>query len=427
LAVVAGLLAAAVAVWLILRDPADREFLLKLFLVALAVRWVTGFLIAQYKLQAFFGADAPTYDYFGNALSRSWQGLLLWKDPWLMSFTSIERSGWGMYYYVAAVYYVLGQNPLAIQFINGVIGAFACVVAYRIAALIYPTQSVARATALLTALAPSLILWSSQLLKDGLIVLFLCLCTYYALKLRDGFHNRNFLFLLVSLFCLFSLRHYAAYIIFFAIAGSLIFSARKLSPIRVLQGAALVLVIGITFVYLGAGKAAEDVFDLQYIQSARVWSAEVSGSGYGGNVDIRDPRAALWFLPIGLLYVLFAPFPWQITNMRQLITLPEVLIWWALVPMLVSGYWFVIRRRLKESFAVCVFTAGLALAYALYQTNVGTAFRHRAQLYVFFFIFISVGLELRRAARIKKRSKPLIEQPNLTVLSPAVTEQSAGN
>jgi hypothetical protein len=54
---------------------------------------------------------------------------------------------------------------------------------------------------------------------------------------------------------------------------------------------------------------------------------------------------------------------------------------------------------------------GLTLSYALYQSNVGTAYRHRAQLYVFFIIFISVGLELRREAKQKRRAQMAVSRP----------------
>jgi len=135
---------------------------------------------------------------------------------------------------------------------------------------------------------------------------------------------------------------------------------------------------------------AQQTFDLKHIQAGRVWSAKVATSGFGGDVDITDPRAAIGFLPIGIMYVLFAPFPWMVTNLRQLITLPELIAWWALVPMMIRGYWFLMKHRLRESFAICVFIVGLIFAYALYQSNTGTAYRHRAQLYPFFFVFISV-------------------------------------
>jgi hypothetical protein len=422
-AVLAGVVAALICAWIVALDKTNMRFLFRVFIAALIVRWVVALFISSRGLQGYLGGDASTYDYFGNALCQSWQGLIDPRSQWLTYFTGTGRSGWGMYYYVGAVYYLIGQNAFAIQLINCTFGAAACVAAYKIAYMIYPRQRVARTAALLTAFSPSMILWSSQGLKDGLIVLCLCLCTLYTLKLRERMNLKDFLLLFIFLFCLYSLRHYAAYILFTAIAGSLVLSGRRFSPLRVVQGGVLVLLIGVAFAYFGAGQVAENTLDLKKIQSARVWGAAVANSGYGGDVDITDPQAAIGYLPLGTLYMLFAPFPWMVTNMRQLITLPELVVWWALVPMLLKGFWYAVRHRLKESFAICIFTLGLTLAYALYQTNVGTAYRHRAQLYVFFFIFISFGLELRREAKMKGRTQSALVQPGF---APVATVNTSG-
>jgi 4-amino-4-deoxy-L-arabinose transferase-like glycosyltransferase len=369
-------------------------------------------LIYREHQQSFFGGDATTYDTVGLTLSRFWQGLEV-NQPWLTNYINTRRPGWGMFYYVGGVYYVLGENQLAVQLINGVLGAAACIAVYKIAQLVYPNQRVARTAALLTAFSPSMVLWSSQMLKDAPIVLCLCMCALYTLKLRRRFTAPRLLLLLVSLFCLFALRHYAFYIMFAAIATALLFMAKQFSPLRMLQGGVIVIVIGIALAYLGAAQVPQETFDLKRIQLSREWSGKVANSGFGGDIDITDPTAAAGFLPLGLLYVLFAPFPWMISNLRQLITLPELLAWWLLVPMLVKGYWFATRHRLRQSFAISVFTIGLTLVYALFQTNVGTAYRHRAQLYVFFFIFIGIGLELRREAKVRRRNQLALAQSGL--------------
>src|SRR5262249_52653670 len=90
--------------------------------------------------------------------------------------------------------------------------------------------------------------------------------------------------------------------------------------------------------------------------------------------------------------------------------LPELAAWWLLVPVMLKGCWFALRHRLRESFPITVFSIGLTLAYALYQSNVGTAYRQRAQLFAFFFVFISIGLELKRAAKEKKRAGEIAGQ-----------------
>ena len=54
---------------------------------------------------------------------------------------------------------------------------------------------------------------------------------------------------------------------------------------------------------------------------------------------------------------------------------------------------------------MCTFVVALTLAFALFESNAGTAYRHRSQLYVFFFVFMSIGLELRRTAKLEKHAR----------------------
>ena len=423
LTALAGAIPALICGLFIIQQKNDQRFLLRLYLIALILRWALAWLIYTKHQQSFFGGDAVTFDIVGNALSSAWSGVGLADSPYMLRYTGVGTPGWGMFYYVGSIYYLLGQNPLAVQLINSVLGAATCAVVYKIALLIYPSERVARTAAVLTAFSPSMILWSSQMLKDAPIVLCLSLCALYTLKLRSRFVFKDFLLLLLSLFCLFTLRHYAFYIMFIAIAGTMLFAARKFTPLKLVKGGLLVVIIGVTLSYLGAAKLPGAQLDMKRIQASRTWAAKVANTGYGGDVDITDPQAAVTFLPVGVLYVLLAPFPWMVTNLRQAITLPELFVWWALMPMLVKGFWHAMRHRLKESFAVCVFTVGLTLAYALYQSNVGTAYRHRAQLYVFFFIFIGIGLELRREAKLRNRMSPAFVRPGF---APLVTARASG-
>ena len=47
----------------------------------------------------------------------------------------------------------------------------------------------------------------------------------------------------------------------------------------------------------------------------------------------------------------------------------------------------------------------LTLAYSVFQGNVGTAYRQRAQLLVFYFIFVAVGGVLLKEKREEKRRR----------------------
>jgi hypothetical protein len=403
-AVLVGIVPVILCLWIIFRtQTSDKQFLLRLFFAALGVRYFLAYIVYTHNYQAFLGGDAITYDAFGYALAQSWRGLVDSNAPWLVNYSGVTRSGFGMFYFVAGIYYAIGQNPLAIQLINCAFGAAVCVTGYRISMLVYPHIRVARTVAIMTAFSPSLILWSSQELKDGPIVLCLCLCILFTLRVRTKFEVKSFIFLLASLVCLYTLRHYMSYIMFAAIAGALLFTTKKqFSPLRLLQGGIMVVIIGLAFSYFGAGETAKQALDVQKVQRSREWNARAANSGFGGDVDITDPNAAIEFLPVGVLYVLLAPFPWMITNFRQLITLPELMAWWLLMPMMFKGFWFVIRNHLRRSFVVCTFVVGLTLAFALFESNAGTAYRHRSQLYVFFFVFMSIGLELRRTAKLSR-------------------------
>src|ERR1041385_87602 len=56
------------------RIKEDKNFLVRLFISAIMVRIFLGSAIYYFHQQEFFGGDANTYDTFGNALMRVWNG-----------------------------------------------------------------------------------------------------------------------------------------------------------------------------------------------------------------------------------------------------------------------------------------------------------------------------------------------------------------
>ena len=55
----------------------------------------------------------------------------------------------------------------------------------------------------------------------------------------------------------------------------------------------------------------------------------------------------------------------------------------------------------------------LSVAYSVFQGNVGTAYRQRAQLLVFYFIFVAVGLELVVEKREEKKRQQELQRQEL--------------
>jgi hypothetical protein len=111
-----------------------------------------------------------------------------------------------------------------------------------------------------------------------------------------------------------------------------------------------------------------------------------------------------------MAYLLLAPFPWQLASLRQSITLPEMIIWWVSFPLLIMGIWFTLKYRLRQALPILLFTTMLTLAYSIFQGNVGTAYRQRSQILVFYFIFVAVGGVLFKERREEKQRQHLLKR-----------------
>lgn len=395
------------------RTAEHRTFLLRLFLLAVAVRIILATVIFTGNMEEFFGGDANTYDIFGQSLVQAWHGNVYHAGKY-SSFVQSGASAWGMLYLVAAVYEVLGPNMLAIQLINASVGATTAVVVFKVAQTLFNNTRVSKLAALLVAFFPSLILWSSQALKDGLIIFALALSILATLRLMEKITPGYVLVLTGCLLALLSLRFYIFYMMTAAVFGSFILGMKTLTAQGFLQRFIAVIAIGMAFTWFGVLQFAGTQFDryanLQMLQISRQDQA-AAGSGFGKDVDVTTAQGALSVVPLGLVYLLFAPFPWQFASLRQSITLPEMVIWWMVFPLLVLGLWYSLKHRLREVSPIIIFTSMLTLAYSLFQGNVGTAYRQRSQLLVFYFIFVAVGaIILKERAEDKRRQQALAKQ-----------------
>jgi hypothetical protein len=404
---------AAIAGFYCYKRESDGPFLLRLFVAGLLVRMIVGVTIFTFRGQDFFGGDAITYDVFGNAQMLGWAGDKYFQSIANQFVRSGEGSGWGMVYLVAAIYGIIGRNMLAVQLLNAVLGAATAVVIFLCAKHVFSNFRVARLAGIAVAFYPSLVLWSSQGLKDGPIVFFLAIAILSTLKLGERLNLKYILILLCALIALFALRFYVLYMISVAIGGAFIIGMQQITASSFGRQFSAIILLGLALTYVGVTRSAGNQFErygnLQTLQRSRLDLARSAESGFGRDVDVSSTSGALSTIPMGVVYLLFAPFPWQITSLRQSITLPEMVVWWASFPMLVLGLWFSVRYRLRMISPILIFTVMLTFAYSVFQGNVGTAYRQRAQLLVFYFIFVAVGLVLIKEKREERKQLQLLQ------------------
>ncbi len=405
-AVLLTALVSALVIVLIRQNTSESQFLIQLFLVALILRMLFGVFLHAFNLRGFFGADALTYDWLGKAIVDVWFNVIPATDPVAQKAMSTGTPGWGMHYLTAIIYVFTGQNILAGQSFCAVIGAATAPMVYICAQKIFNNGQVGRIAALMVALFPAFIIWSGQMLKDGLIIFLLVLVMTMVLHLQEKFNYFSVIFLIFALFGILSLRFYIFYMVAISVAGSFIIGQSG-SAKSIARGFILLIVMGVALTYLGVLRTAGENFEkwgnLESVQRSRLDLSQSADSGFGGNVDVSTTEGAITAIPVGFTYLMLAPFPWQLGSLRQSITIPEMIVWWASMPLLVIGLAYTIRNRLRNAIAILIFTLMLTLAYSIFQGNVGTAYRQRTQIQVFLFIFIAVGWTLRKEKRENKK------------------------
>ncbi|HAF14710.1 MAG TPA: hypothetical protein DHU55_09205, partial [Blastocatellia bacterium] len=266
------------------------SFLLRLFIAGLLLRMLLGTAIFAFKGQEFFGGDAITYDAYGLAQLRGWGG-----DKYYQSLANIfvrggESSGAGMVYLVAAIYGVVGRNMLAVQFVNAVLGSTTAVIIFLCAHHVFKNIRVARLAGIAVAFYPSLVLWSSQGLKDGPIVFCLALAILATLKLGEKLTLKYVIVLVCSLLSLLSLRFYVFYMICIAIGGAFVIGMQSITATSFLRQFAAVVLLGLALLYMGVTRSATVQFErygsLQAVQRSRLDLARSAQSGFGRDVDV---------------------------------------------------------------------------------------------------------------------------------------------
>jgi hypothetical protein len=363
-----------------------------IFIAAVAVRAGIAIMVEYGASIGFFAVDNQRYAMLGLELARFWAG----EGP----YPNDLHGPIGYYVWNALIYTVVGYAPLAPTVANAAIGGFSVVIAHSLARDLAGPRA-ARYAALLAAFWPSLVLWSSLNLKDAMAIFAILLLLRGAQRVQRPASLSGVAQLLMGFLVLAQLRDYLVVMAVCAVGFAWLLPRLKAAPLTVV---AVLLAGALLLPYLGPAQELVEENSLGSIDQARRQLA-IGGSAYYGQADVSSAGAALRFLPIGLVYFLLAPAPWQLFNARQLLTLPEMLVWYAILPQIAIGLVFAIRERFASALPIVSFALFTTLSYALVESNLGTAYRHRAQVVVLFLIFAAVALARRHEARSAARDR----------------------
>ncbi len=371
----------------------ERAFLRKLTFYAFLVRALLAVLLDWSGYSRRLAPDEETYASEGWSIALYWAGQVFIK-PWRLS----SDQPLGYFYLNGAAFSLFGHSEIPLKLVNAFLGALSCRFLYALARELYGT-TVATYAAQLFAYFPSLILWSVLNIRDVWVIVLILFVSVKSLEAVKGRSRLALAQLLLGAFALTFFRDYLFFVVAIPPVVAFLFggSGHLLRNVILASVAALGLLL---LIQQGAvSEKTTQRMSLEALSQARQDLA-TGGSAFHGEVDVSTTGKALAFLPIGVAYFLFSPFPWEITSALKLFSLPEMLFIYFLTPAILRGLRYAARERFRESIQVLLLTGLLTVSYALGEGNVGTLYRHRAQALGFYLMFAALGRQVGRAPEV---------------------------
>lgn len=397
---------------------ADRDrarFLRDVMLLGVAARFLTLMVIHQTVGPYVFAPDQLTYETWGSGLVAHYtQGAPFpyrLRESFQIGYPALN----------AVLFLVFGEAKVAPAVLNIFLSVWTAVPLYHVVhRLTRGRESTARLAAGLTLFFPSLVLWSTLNVREAPTIFIVMMAVYFFLRIQEHPDVPGLAGIAIFLGLLTLFREYLTALVGLAGAAGIVFGQSR-APLRSLA-VGLALIFGLTFVAqsLGLGDSLVGEPSLHRAQVLRESFQIGAGSAYGEAADVSTPVGALLYLPTGLAYFLLAPFPWALESFLQAITLPETLIWWALVPFGLWGFLLALRRDAGRFTVPVSILVVVTFAYSLVESNVGTAYRHRGQILPLALIFCALGLqefvsrrraERARRARRRRRASEAVKAP----------------
>jgi len=391
----------------------------RIFLIAFAVRAVAG--VGGYIATEHFAIpllqDALYYEGVGYSVAQDW--LSGRSSQWLDTEEYGGRVAWLMVAIIGGLYFVLqGLRSVPILLMLwSLLTAWVPVYTYRIALELGAPPTVSRRAAWVVALAPAFVFWSGALYKEGLVLLILSIGVYHTLRLQRQWRAGSLLAVILSIGALLGLRFYLAPLMGGAIVLGLLFARDVRATkgkvgggvVAVVRQTTLAVIFVVAMVSMGFTERSEEaLFEsdtglLTQLDLARRDLAAAQ-SGYLPGADVSAPEEAIRFFPVGLLYFLSVPFPWQFGGLRQTLTIPETLAWVLSYPLVFVGIVRGLRVNRSGTAFLVILTAAICGVYAVLSGNVGTAYRMRTQVWLFWAPFAVWGWEVWRGRQRERKT-----------------------
>ncbi len=373
-------------------------------------------LVIAFLVRAFLAViDTMVYNLPGAGDGVGWDRVAAYYARGGLEST-FEHIGFGHPLYVwlmSVVYALVGRSTLLIQSINVLLGTLLVLAIWRLACELSSDTKTRRRVAWLMALCPSLIFFSSVLLREVAVSYPLALSVLYLVR---WYRERRVSLAIVAVAnLLLSMAFHSGGLAVLLFAGLWLIGSwlRALlsGQLETLGRSTLALVIGLAVVGIVlASGFGQQKFDGLQSGDLSVLSERQEGFAHGRAAYLEDLHATstadlIWQTPIRVTYFLFAPFPWMLETGADAFGVLDSLLFVGLIG------WAIRNRKAVSDVPVRALTLGvfgaMAVVFAIGVSNYGTALRHRNKM---------LPLLIAAAASIPGRRKAPEEKPALLSL-----------
>ena len=296
----------------------------------------------------------------------------------------------GAYMYpslMSFLFLLTGPSELVMQSVNCVLGTVNVYLVYRIASRLFDEKSGIGAS-IVAAVFPTLVLYSAITMRETVVVFFVLLSFSFLLKWRDGRELRNFAISLVFAFVSMAF-HTGMFSLVLMLGGYFALSSIKayvrlptsLELVRYVPVASIgvLLVAGVLVTGAGlekfGGSLADVTIDALALQQEYVSRSRAS---YLDDLIVTGWDDLIWHAPTRMVYFLFAPFPWAVSSVSDLVGLMDATLYFLLFSIVLANWRKIANRPGGLTFLVTVI--GIIYVFSFVTSNYGTGLRHRAKV-----------------------------------------------
>jgi len=250
-------------------------------------------------------------------------------------------------------------------------------------------------------LLPSAVIFRSVTLRESWQALFFLLTVYWAIRLRKRSGIRNVLFLLMSAFCMALLHHglakYAIYLIVISLYWGIYshkMSVRRLRYVRLLFAGLLIACVIILSQKIGLFMTLGEALEAGAEMRRTLLAYTDVRTNFSFILDTSSVLGIVTTVPMAFVEYMFAPFPWQVENVKDVWALLESMLRFVLLFFAVF-LWHRSSGEVRSYYGfLLIVVLGMEFVWALGTANWGTAIRHHVPGYGIIVLLGVPGLTL---------------------------------